>query len=269
MPGGRGRHTSFVIQEEASTCVRGTFRKPELESPPSHHPRVLAALDCPPPSLEFLVSSTHPAHQGPKLVLRLNGHSVALCTVSSLSFELQPLLFLLAHSYVFHRFCLAMGRYRSLMIRGLGLAVFLLVVYYPFLDWQPAERFLKSPGSTFSGAKWAFGLTDETSTEDAVLSLAPNISDISDVVPPTPMPPSAQPPPRTSMGKVTMLFGDRNAAYERAVMTHQYHADIQGYENYVLRAEMIDGIWNKPSYLLFLIMRELKRPPKERLQWLL
>ncbi|KAI9829171.1 MAG: hypothetical protein M1832_000194 [Thelocarpon impressellum] len=67
---------------------------------------------------------------------------------------------------------------------------------------------------------------------------------------------------------VTMLFGDRNVAYERALKTHHVHGRYHGYENYVLRAEMLDGIWNKPSYMLFLLMKEMKRHPKDRLEWL-
>ena len=50
-----------------------------------------------------------------------------------------------------------------------------------------------------------------------------------------------------------MLFGDRNPAYERALKTHERHAKTHNYELYILRHEMIDGIWNKPSWLLHIL----------------
>jgi hypothetical protein len=71
------------------------------------------------------------------------------------------------------------------------------------------------------------------------------------------------------IAKVTMLYGRSNELYERAVMSHERHARMHGYQMHILRHEITGGYWNKPSYLLSLVVQELAKPPGERAQWLM
>ncbi|KAL4993741.1 hypothetical protein BDV10DRAFT_198068 [Aspergillus recurvatus] len=69
--------------------------------------------------------------------------------------------------------------------------------------------------------------------------------------------------------KASMLYGPRNALYERALQSHRRHAEKWGYGMEVLQNEITTGYWNKPSYLLALVIRELSRPVNERVEWLM
>jgi hypothetical protein len=69
--------------------------------------------------------------------------------------------------------------------------------------------------------------------------------------------------------KASMLYGPRNVIYERALQTHRRHAQKWGYGMEVLQNEIAMGYWNKPSYLLALVIRELSRPVSERVEWLM
>lgn len=73
----------------------------------------------------------------------------------------------------------------------------------------------------------------------------------------------------TTIGMLTVLYGDRNPAYERALKTHQVHSKTHGYELHILRHEMIDGLFNKISWILHILMTELKKPASQRLEWIL
>lgn len=79
-------------------------------------------------------------------------------------------------------------------------------------------------------------------------------------------------PPGTGSGrvaKVTMLYGKKNSLYERAIRSHQRHASRWGYPMHVLREDISVGFWNKPSYLLSLVIQELAKPAHERVEWLM
>lgn len=72
------------------------------------------------------------------------------------------------------------------------------------------------------------------------------------------------------IGKVTMLYGETpNPLYERAVRSHRLHNERWNYPMFVLREQITGGYWNKPSYLLSLIVQELAKPRSERLEWLM
>ncbi|KAL1846735.1 hypothetical protein Plec18170_009025 [Paecilomyces lecythidis] len=66
-----------------------------------------------------------------------------------------------------------------------------------------------------------------------------------------------------------MLYGKPNIFYERALQTHRRHARRWGYGMRVLNHDIAVGYWNKPSYLLSLIIQELAKPPSERTEWLM
>jgi hypothetical protein len=69
------------------------------------------------------------------------------------------------------------------------------------------------------------------------------------------------------IGKISMLYGRTNTLYERAIRTHEVHARQHGYPSYVLRNEIVGGYWNKPMYILSLIVQELAKPAVDRVEW--
>ncbi|KIX97764.1 uncharacterized protein Z520_06542 [Fonsecaea multimorphosa CBS 102226] len=75
--------------------------------------------------------------------------------------------------------------------------------------------------------------------------------------------------PRPKIAKITMLYGDTySEAYERALESHSRHADMHGYPMYVLRQKILGRLWTKPAWILGVVLEELAKPPKERLEWL-
>lgn len=69
------------------------------------------------------------------------------------------------------------------------------------------------------------------------------------------------------IGQISMLYGPTNDLYERAIRTHEIHARQRGYPSYVLRNEITGGYWNKPMYILSLIIQELAKPAVDRVEW--
>ncbi|KAL4917036.1 cytochrome P450 [Aspergillus aurantiobrunneus] len=57
------------------------------------------------------------------------------------------------------------------------------------------------------------------------------------------------------VSKASMLYGPRNALYERALQSHRRHAERWGYGMDILRNELCSGYWSKPAYLLALVIR--------------
>jgi hypothetical protein len=76
-------------------------------------------------------------------------------------------------------------------------------------------------------------------------------------------------PPKSDIGKVTIIFGGQNPTYERAVRTHEVHNRRFGYPLHVLRHGILNDVWTKPAYILSLLLKELSKPEHERLKWLL
>jgi hypothetical protein len=71
------------------------------------------------------------------------------------------------------------------------------------------------------------------------------------------------------IGKITMLYGKVNPAYERALQSHKAHAEAHGYPLFILRQKLLDRLWSKPAYIMSVILEELQKPTEERLKWLL
>ncbi|GME25725.1 Lactonase 7-bladed beta propeller [Neofusicoccum parvum] len=71
------------------------------------------------------------------------------------------------------------------------------------------------------------------------------------------------------IGKITVLYGDPNPTYERALRTHELHSRIHGMRQLVLREQVVDGVWNKPAFILSTLADELAKPAHTRLEWLL
>lgn len=75
---------------------------------------------------------------------------------------------------------------------------------------------------------------------------------------------------KPTIAKVSMLYGaNPKPAYVRALRSHRIHNERFNYGMFVLTEDAVGGFWNKPIYLLSLIMQELSKPPAERLQWLM
>jgi hypothetical protein len=71
------------------------------------------------------------------------------------------------------------------------------------------------------------------------------------------------------IAKITMLYGDSNPTYERALQSHENHAKLHHYPLFILRQKLLGRLWSKPAYIMSIILRELEKPnPKDRLQWL-
>lgn len=70
------------------------------------------------------------------------------------------------------------------------------------------------------------------------------------------------------IGKVTASFGAPDATYQNAIRSHYNHNIANGYPSYILREQMLPGLWSKHAYLLSIIGSELAKPPSARLDWL-
>ncbi|ETN46911.1 uncharacterized protein HMPREF1541_01100 [Cyphellophora europaea CBS 101466] len=63
---------------------------------------------------------------------------------------------------------------------------------------------------------------------------------------------------RPDVAKVSMMYGE-NELYDRAIDTHLRHAQRHGYPAYVLKKELITGVWNKLLYLIHVMVAEMHR----------
>lgn len=76
--------------------------------------------------------------------------------------------------------------------------------------------------------------------------------------------------------QATMVYeSDHAPHYERALDTHIKHGEKWGYPTHVLRHDLINAdyfngkaFFNKPAYLLSLILKELANPPGRRAEWI-
>ena len=68
---------------------------------------------------------------------------------------------------------------------------------------------------------------------------------------------------------MSMLYGKRNTLYERAIKSHERHAARQGLPIHILRNNVADGFWNKPSFILSLLIAEAAKEPEQQASWLM
>jgi hypothetical protein len=73
----------------------------------------------------------------------------------------------------------------------------------------------------------------------------------------------------TPIIKVSMAYGNPHPMYQKALENHERHAKRWGHSMKVLRTDFVGGLWNKPAYLLSLVLEELKKPASERARWLM
>lgn len=79
---------------------------------------------------------------------------------------------------------------------------------------------------------------------------------------------SISPPEPPYIVKVTMLYGEPNEVYERALQSHIEHGQLHNYPVKVLRQKMLGRLWTKPAYLLSIVLDEFTKPPDERIEWI-
>jgi mannan polymerase II complex MNN10 subunit len=74
---------------------------------------------------------------------------------------------------------------------------------------------------------------------------------------------------RARVATITAHFGSISEPYQDAFRTHLLHSLIHGTEVRVMCDPIIDDLWNKPAFILNLLMREMIKPAKERLEWIM
>jgi mannan polymerase II complex MNN10 subunit len=74
---------------------------------------------------------------------------------------------------------------------------------------------------------------------------------------------------RARIGLVTAQFGQQQDHYQKAFQTHLLHSLIHGTEVHVLCDPIVDDLWNKPAFILNLLMHEMLKPENKRLEWLM
>lgn len=78
------------------------------------------------------------------------------------------------------------------------------------------------------------------------------------------------PYPESSLriGRVSAHFGDAQEHYQKALHTHALHSMIHNNRLDVMCSPMVDSLWNKPAFILSLLLDEMLKPPSKRLEWL-
>jgi hypothetical protein len=75
-------------------------------------------------------------------------------------------------------------------------------------------------------------------------------------------------PSHGRIGVVTAQFGTPEPHYAAALQTHHLHAMVHSTELHVMCESMIDDLWNKPAFLLALLLDEMLKPEHKRLDWI-
>ncbi|EGU78143.1 hypothetical protein FOPG_09814 [Fusarium oxysporum f. sp. conglutinans race 2 54008] len=70
------------------------------------------------------------------------------------------------------------------------------------------------------------------------------------------------------IGRVTAHFGSVQEHYQKALRTHVLHSMIHDNDLEVMCTPVVDSLWNKPAFILSLLLDEMVKPAQERLEWL-
>lgn len=71
------------------------------------------------------------------------------------------------------------------------------------------------------------------------------------------------------IGKLIVHVGANSAVYNPAIRSHHLHALVHGMPVYILCSPAVDGMWNKPAFVLSVLLSEIVKPEDERLEWLM
>lgn len=74
---------------------------------------------------------------------------------------------------------------------------------------------------------------------------------------------------RVRIGTATAHFGDQQNHYQKAFQTHLLHNLIHGTELHAMCDPIVDDLWNKPTFLLNLLMHEMMKPENKQLEWIM
>ncbi|KFA77475.1 hypothetical protein S40288_08703 [Stachybotrys chartarum IBT 40288] len=72
----------------------------------------------------------------------------------------------------------------------------------------------------------------------------------------------------TRMATVTAQFGDPQPHYEQSLRSQMLNSRIHGGQLHVLRRKIVDDLWNKPAFILSILLLEMSKPENERVEWL-
>ena len=70
------------------------------------------------------------------------------------------------------------------------------------------------------------------------------------------------------MGTVTAHFGSPQEHYQKALETHLLHSLVHDTSLKVMCSPIIDDLWNKPAFILSILLEEMMKPAEERLEWI-
>lgn len=73
---------------------------------------------------------------------------------------------------------------------------------------------------------------------------------------------------KARVATVTAHFGEPQEHWQKAFRTHLLHSLIHGTEVRVLCNAIVDDLWNKPAFILDLLMQEMMKPANKRLEWI-
>ncbi|KAF1954838.1 hypothetical protein CC80DRAFT_388414, partial [Byssothecium circinans] len=72
--------------------------------------------------------------------------------------------------------------------------------------------------------------------------------------------------PSPRIGVLTAHFGSETH-YQAALQTYLLHGLVHGHQVHVLCDPIVDAIWNKPAFILKVMMEEMLRPEHSRMAW--
>ncbi|KEY64702.1 hypothetical protein S7711_02901 [Stachybotrys chartarum IBT 7711] len=75
--------------------------------------------------------------------------------------------------------------------------------------------------------------------------------------------------PNIRIATVTAHFGNPEDHYRNALQTHMVHSLVHGTELRVMCDSVVDDLWNKPAFILSLLLEEMLKPADKRLQWIM
>ncbi|KAL3587835.1 hypothetical protein FPOAC2_13734 [Fusarium poae] len=75
-------------------------------------------------------------------------------------------------------------------------------------------------------------------------------------------------PSDVRIGRVTAHFGSVERHYQKALQTHVLHSMIHDTSLEVMCTPVVGSLWNKPAFILSLLLDEMMKPTRERLEWL-
>lgn len=70
-------------------------------------------------------------------------------------------------------------------------------------------------------------------------------------------------------GFASISTGKTADAYQKAIQSQMFASAVKGSSFHILCEELSDGAWNKIAFLLNLVMNEMLKPEKERLEWIM